>query len=167
MSQSPAASANAEDKPQPSAAEAAVAMKVEPTREHRWLQKFVGDWTYETEAPAEPGQPPHKMTGSERIRALGEIWVQGEGTSQMPDGSPATTQITLGYDATKKRFVGTWVGTMMAHLWIRGRAQRRRADADAEFRGPEHDRTEQEGELSRRLRVQERQPPHSDRVRRG
>ena len=36
----------------------------------------------------------------------------------MPDGSPATTQITLGYDPAKKRFVGSWLGTMMAHLWI-------------------------------------------------
>ena len=118
MNQTPSAKAKIEDTPQPSAADAAVAMKVEPTREHKWLQKFVGDWTYEMEAPAEAGQPPHKTTGSERIRALGEIWVQGEGTSQMPDGSPATTQITLGYDPTKKRFVGTWLGTMMAHLWI-------------------------------------------------
>lgn len=118
MSQTPAAKGKAEDKPQPSVAEQAAAMKVEPTREHRWLQKFVGDWTYETEASMEPGQPPQKMTGSERIRALGEVWVHGEGTSPMPDGSPATTQITLGYDPTKKRFVGTWLGTMMAHLWI-------------------------------------------------
>ncbi len=118
MSQTPSAKGKAGDKPQLSAAEQAAAMKVEPTSEHRWLQRFVGDWTYETEASMEPGQPPQKMTGSERIRALGEVWVHGEGTSQMPDGSPATTQITLGYDPTKKRFVGTWLGTMMAHLWI-------------------------------------------------
>jgi hypothetical protein len=117
MSQTPAAK-QAQDKPQPSVAEQAASMKAEPTREHKWLQKFVGDWTYETEAVMEPGQPPTKMTGSETIRALGEIWVQGQGTSQMPDGSPAETQITLGYDPTKKRFVGTWLGTMMAHLWI-------------------------------------------------
>jgi hypothetical protein len=118
MSQTPAAKQQAEDKPQPSVAEQAASMKAEPTREHKWLQKFVGDWTYETEASMEPGKPPVKMTGSESIRALGEIWVQGQGTSQMPDGSPAETQITLGYDPTKKRFVGTWLGTMMAHLWI-------------------------------------------------
>jgi hypothetical protein len=94
------------------------AMKVEPTREHRWLQKFVGDWTYDTEMPAAPGQPPQKMHGSERVRAIGEIWVQGEGTNPMPDGSPATTQITLGFDPTKNRFVGSFLGTMMPHLWV-------------------------------------------------
>jgi hypothetical protein len=117
MSQTPVAKQQA-DTPQPNVAEQAAGMKADPTREHKWLQKFVGDWTYETEAAMEPGKPPVKMTGSESIRPLGEIWVQGAGTSQMPDGSPAETQITLGYDPLKKRFVGTWLGTMMAHLWV-------------------------------------------------
>jgi hypothetical protein len=117
MSQTPG-QAKAEDKPQPNAADQAASMKVEPTREHQWLQKFVGDWTYEMEAAMEPDKPPVKMTGSESIRALGDIWVQGSGSSPMPDGTQAETQITLGYDPTKKRFVGTWLGTMMAHLWI-------------------------------------------------
>jgi hypothetical protein len=118
MSQTPAGQAKAEEKPQPSPSEMAAAMTAKPTREHKWLQKFVGDWTYETEAAMEPGGTPQKMTGTESIRALGEIWVQGQGTSQMPDGSPAETQITLGYDPTKKRFVGSWLGTMMTHLWV-------------------------------------------------
>ena len=26
--------------------------------------------------------------------------------------------ITLGYDPERKRFVGTWVGSMMTHLWV-------------------------------------------------
>lgn len=119
MSQTPGAKAQADDKPQqPGVAEQAAAMHAEPTREHKWLQKFVGDWRYEMEASMEPGKPPEKMTGTETIRAFGEIWVQGTGTSQMLDGSPAETQITLGYDPLKKRIVGTWLGTMMAHLWV-------------------------------------------------
>ena len=36
----------------------------------------------------------------------------------MPGGGPATTLMTLGYDPEKKRFVGTWIGSMMTHLWI-------------------------------------------------
>src|SRR5262245_49530769 len=119
MSQTPGAKAQAEDKPQPNAADQAAGMKAEPTREHKLLvEKFVGNWKYETDHVMEPGQPPVKMTGSESIRALGGIWIHGQGTSTMPDGSPAETQITLGYDPTKKRFVGTWLGTMMAHLWV-------------------------------------------------
>lgn len=99
-------------------AEAAASMKAEPQREHRWLQKLVGEWTYETEMPGPPGQDPVRMTGRERFRALGEIWVQGEGTNPMPDGSPGTTQMTLGFDPARGRFVGTWLGSMMTHLWV-------------------------------------------------
>jgi hypothetical protein len=36
----------------------------------------------------------------------------------MPDGGPSTTIITLGYDPKKKRFVGTFVASMMADLWV-------------------------------------------------
>ena len=118
MSPTSPAKSQAEATPQQTAADQAAAMKVEPTREHEWLRKFIGNWTYETEAAMEPGKPPVKMTGTENIRAVGEIWVQGEGTSQMPDGEPAITMVTLGYDPIRKRFVGTWLGTMMAHLWI-------------------------------------------------
>ena len=63
MSQTPAAK-QAQDKPQPDIAEQAMEMKAEPTREHKWLQKFVGEWRYETEAAMEPGKPPQKMTGN-------------------------------------------------------------------------------------------------------
>ena len=36
----------------------------------------------------------------------------------MPDGKPATMLITLGYDPQRQRFIGTWIGSMMTHLWI-------------------------------------------------
>jgi hypothetical protein len=26
--------------------------------------------------------------------------------------------MTLGYDPQKKRYVGTWIGSMMTHLWV-------------------------------------------------
>jgi len=36
----------------------------------------------------------------------------------MPGGIAATTLMTLGYDPAKGRFVGTWIGSMMTHLWV-------------------------------------------------
>jgi hypothetical protein len=36
----------------------------------------------------------------------------------MPGGGMATTLMTLGYDPQKQRYVGTWVGSMMTHLWV-------------------------------------------------
>ncbi|HWM91113.1 MAG TPA: DUF1579 domain-containing protein [Thermoanaerobaculia bacterium] len=92
--------------------------KPEPQKEHQWLQKLVGEWTYEHEVPGEDGQPPKKVTGTESVRSLGGIWVQGEGRGEMPGGEPATMLITIGFDPQTKRFVGTWVGSMMTKLWV-------------------------------------------------
>lgn len=69
--------------------------KVELQEQHRWLQRFVGDWTFEGEASMGPGQPPETFTGSESVRSLGGLWVLSEGTCPGPDGSPGTTLMTL------------------------------------------------------------------------
>ena len=87
-------------------------------RQHTWLHKLIGEWTYEAEAVMEPGKPPTKSGGTERVRSLGGLWILAEGEGQMPDGSPAAMLMTLGYDPSKQRFVGTWVGSMMTHLWV-------------------------------------------------
>lgn len=90
----------------------------EPQKEHQWLQKLVGEWTYESEAIMGPDQPPMKSRGSESVRSLGGLWTVGEGQGQMPDGDSFTSVMTLGYDPQKKRFVGTWIGSVMTNLWI-------------------------------------------------
>ena len=36
----------------------------------------------------------------------------------MPDGSPAKTRITLGYDPLKERYVGSIIGSMMSGQWV-------------------------------------------------
>ena len=93
-------------------------MMTEPQKEHQWLQQFVGEWTYEGECPGEgPDKPPTKMSGGEKVRSIGGLWIQAEGTGKMPDGAPATTILTLGFDAEKKRYVGTWIGSMMGFMW--------------------------------------------------
>jgi hypothetical protein len=89
-----------------------------PEKEHLWLKKLVGEWTYEAEMIMGPDQPPMKNGGRESVRAIGDFWVLGEGTGTMPDGAPATMLITIGYDPAKKRYVGTWVGSMMPLLWV-------------------------------------------------
>jgi hypothetical protein len=95
------------DEPQP-------AMSVPaPQPEHRWLQKLVGNWTYDADYGPEHGA----ATGTERGRAIGDLWVQLEGTMPGP-GGPATTIQTLGFDVPKQRFTGTWIGSMMGHLWL-------------------------------------------------
>lgn len=93
-------------------------MPAQPQKEHQWLQKLVGEWTYETEAMMGPDQPPVKSTGTETVRSLGGLWFLAEGQGEMPCGGAATTLMTLGYDPQKQRYVGTWIGSMMTHLWI-------------------------------------------------
>jgi hypothetical protein len=92
-------------------------MDVKPQKEHGWLQKLVGEWTAEMECVMGPDQPPMKSKGAETTRSIGELWTLGEGTGEMPDGGKATSVMTLGYDPEKQRFVGTFIASMMTHMW--------------------------------------------------
>jgi hypothetical protein len=92
-------------------------MHAEPQKEHLWLQQLVGEWTAEMDCAMGPDQPRQKSRGSERVRSLGGLWTVGEGTGEMPDGGVGHTLMTLGFDPVKGRFVGTFVGSMMTHLW--------------------------------------------------
>jgi hypothetical protein len=65
-----------------------------------------------------PDQPAMKSTGSESVRSVGGLWTLGEGRGDMPDGTPCVTYMTLGYDPASKRFLGTFIGSMMTHMWI-------------------------------------------------
>ncbi|MGI8739969.1 MAG: DUF1579 domain-containing protein [Gammaproteobacteria bacterium] len=89
----------------------------EPQKEHRWLQRMVGEWTSEATCSMGPDQRPSTVKGKETVRTLGGLWVLAEGQGEMPDGGPANTVMTLGYDPQKKRFVGPFIGSMMTHLW--------------------------------------------------
>jgi hypothetical protein len=93
-------------------------MTEEPAAQHKWLQKLVGEWAYEVEAMMTPDGPPEKFTGTESVRSIGGLWTVGEGTGEMPDGTPATTIMTLGYDPKRERFVGTFIASMMTYLWV-------------------------------------------------
>jgi hypothetical protein len=89
-----------------------------PQREHRWLERFIGEWTSETEMSMEPGKPAEKCHGTDTVRSLGGLWILAEGQGEMPGGGPVSMVLTLGYDPQRKRFVGTWIGSMMTHLWV-------------------------------------------------
>lgn len=86
-----------------------------PTREHQWLQRLVGAWEAELAADdaPQPSGPWH-----ERGSSIGPLWIMLEGRGETPQGHEATTVMTLGYDARRQRFVGTWIGSMMDHLWV-------------------------------------------------
>ena len=93
-------------------------MKGEPQKEHQWLQQLVGDWTYESDASMGPDKPSQKFRGTERVRSIGGLWIVAEGEGEMPGGGPAQMMLTLGYGPKKRKFVGTWLGSMMTDLWV-------------------------------------------------
>jgi len=83
---------------------------VPPEEAHRWLHQLVGEWNYESAADG-------ACSGTERVRKVGELWVVGESEMQMTGGETSYAIITIGYDPKRKRFVGSWIGSTMAHLW--------------------------------------------------
>jgi hypothetical protein len=93
-------------------------MHPEPQKEHQWLQKLVGEWTSDTEMLMGPDQPPLKCKGTDSVRSIGGLWVMCEMRGEMPGGGTATSFMTLGYDPAKKSFVGTFIASIMTHLWI-------------------------------------------------
>lgn len=92
-------------------------MEAQPQKEHHWLARLVGEWTYESECNSGPDQLPMKMTGSEVVRSLGGLWTVGEAHGDMPGGGAFHSIMTLGFDPTPGRFVGTFIASMMTHLW--------------------------------------------------
>lgn len=92
-------------------------MLANPQTEHERLHQLVGEWTYESEVLMGPEKPPESYTGTESVRSIGGLWVVAEGQGEMPGCGETTTLMTLGYDPQKQRYVGTWAGSMMTHLW--------------------------------------------------
>jgi len=88
----------------------------QPQKEHEWLQKFVGEWESHSKASAGPGVPEMECSGRMRSRMLGGFWVISENEGDMAGMKISAIQ-TIGYDAEKKKYIGTWVDSVMNHLW--------------------------------------------------
>lgn len=92
-------------------------MRAEPQKEHQWIHKLVGEWTFDSECNMGPDQPAMSTKGSEVVRSLGGLWTVAEADAEM-SGAPGWKSImTLGFDPTTGRFVGTFIATMMAYMW--------------------------------------------------
>lgn len=87
--------------------------------QHQWLQQFVGDWEYEHLASCGgSGGEPQRTRGVEHVKSLGGLWILCEGKGEMPGGGQAEMLITIGYDADQKKFVGSFVASMMTMMWL-------------------------------------------------
>ncbi len=65
-----------------------------------WLKQFEGDWATEN-------------NGTMNSRMIGKRWLISELSFQ----NGVFSVQTLGYDAEKKQFIGTWVDATSSHIW--------------------------------------------------
>jgi len=64
-----------------------------------------------------PDMPPQKNQGKMTCRSLGGLWFLTEGQAAGPDGELWSSIITLGYDPKQQRYIGSFIASMMTHLW--------------------------------------------------
>lgn len=86
----------------------------QPTEQHRQLLSGVGAWegtltSYMTDPPAAP------VAARETVEAVGGFWIQSRFECQFM-GMPYVGTGCVGYDAAKKKYIGTWVDSMSSHL---------------------------------------------------
>lgn len=87
-----------------------------PQAEHTWLKQFVGEWESVAEGKPAPDQPALTCQGTMKSRMLGDFWVTSEITNEMM-GTRIQAIQTIGYDVNSKKYIGTWVDSMLPHLW--------------------------------------------------
>ncbi len=88
-------------------------------QQHKWLQQLVGEWAFESEADFGPDQPKLKSTGTEVVRALGDLWIVCCGQGEIPgDAGQMSMQMTLGFDPARDRYVGNWIGSVMTSMFV-------------------------------------------------
>lgn len=93
-------------------------MFAKPQKEHSWFESLLGKWSVESECKMGPDEPPQTSTGEVTCRSLDGMWFLIEGGGSDPDMGHWSTLMTLGYDPEDGRYRGTFVGSMMTHLWF-------------------------------------------------
>lgn len=88
-----------------------------PAKDHEWLKQFVGEWDFQFKMYMQPDQPPAEAAGTDSVRALGQHWIVAEAKTTMM-GAPYHGILSLGYDAKKERFNGTWIDSFGGYMWV-------------------------------------------------
>lgn len=85
-----------------------------PQQEHHWLNQLMGEWKFSHKCG-----PDSVSEGTLTTRSMSGMWVLLEYEGPMPDSdTPWTSQACLGFDPQTGLYRGTFVASMMSHLWI-------------------------------------------------
>ena len=84
----------------------------QPGPEHEMLKKDVGTWEASIEMFMPGGGPPAVSKGTETLSMMGGFWQLSEFKADMM-GQPFEGRGATSFDPGKKKYVGTWIDTMM------------------------------------------------------
>lgn len=88
----------------------------EPTKHHKWLAKFVGQWDATSKGSMGDGQPAVESKGTMESKMLGGFWLTSTMKADV-SGMPFTGVQTIGYSSKKRKYVGTWIDSMNDYMW--------------------------------------------------
>ncbi|WP_372724744.1 DUF1579 domain-containing protein [Novipirellula sp.] len=91
-------------------------MFAKPQSEHHWLDQLIGKWSLQHECKMPDGNT-SMTTGKIECRSLGGMWLVAESSGESAEGDAWSSIMTLGFDIAQKRYVGTFVGSMMSNIW--------------------------------------------------
>lgn len=80
------------------------------SEEHEFLQKFVGEWEVESEGSGMKGKAVMKSS------MLGKLWLVNSSDHEV-GGTPLQSIQMIGYDTTKKKYVGIWADSVINYMW--------------------------------------------------
>ncbi len=87
----------------------------QPSEEHEWLQRFVGEWSTDVKIFMDPDGPPTEVQVAETFRPVGGFWVVGDMESRTEE-MPFSGVYTIGYDSETGNYIGFWIESMTGNL---------------------------------------------------
>lgn len=89
----------------------------EPTAEHQFLEKFVGEWQATNQVMGPTGEVVTTCRGTSSVRMLGDFWLLSDVVGEW-EGTKVHAVQTIGYNAKAGKFVGTWIDSVSDHMWM-------------------------------------------------
>jgi hypothetical protein len=88
-----------------------------PQPEHKLLERFAGEWSFEKLSVPEEGSKPENLgTGSISAELVGGFFVISRWSGKVYGTDYKAVQ-SLGYDVKQKKYLGCWIDSFMSYRW--------------------------------------------------
>lgn len=85
--------------------------------QHELLLRKVGEWEVECAYFVSPDEEPLRVTGKDRVEAIGEYWTEGHFEVNI-SGLEVKGRAITGYDPERNCFLGTWCDSSNPYLYL-------------------------------------------------